>query len=424
MRIFNKTLIALSAVSLMSSFAFAQTVAIKGGKVMTMSKKGTFKDGVIIIKDGKITALGKGIKIPKGAKIIDAKGKVIVPGFMQSVSTLGQAGIPSLSSARDSSARGSGMTASFTVKYALNPYSNIVADNRRNGLTRAVSAPSLSGGLFSGTSAVITLDGQRDLRIKDGPMFASLRAGGNGNVSWAKIRIIMDQVKHYQKNRARYMKGQGRRDYMLSSADMDALIPVALGVKKIAITLSGRNDILSAIDFKKEYGIDLIIIGAEEAWMVADELAKSKIPVVIDAMANLPSGHDALGSTLKNAAYLEGAGVLFSLTATGVGSTHTAYLVTQFAGNAVAHGLSYQGALKAITVNPAKIFGISKTYGSLKVGMDADVVIWDGDPLEVTSNTEHVFVRGIEYELKSRRSMLRDRYLDLKGENKKPFARR
>jgi imidazolonepropionase-like amidohydrolase len=231
-------------------------------------------------------------------------------------------------------------------------------------------------------------------------------------------------VKHYQKNKKRVLMGQGRRDYILSSADMEALIPVALGKKKVAIILAGRNDIRQAIALKKEYGIDLIIIGAAEAWMVADELRDAKIPVVINSMANLPSGHDGLGSTLKNAARLEKAGVLFSLAATGIGTTHTAYLVTQFAGNAVAHGLSYEGALKAITVNPAKIFGISKTYGSLSVGMDGDVVVWDGDPLEVTSNTDHVIVRGVEYELKSRRTMLRDRYINLNGENKTPFARR
>lgn len=409
MRKFLKAGAMALSLSLLPFAAGAETVAITGGKVITMGKSGIIDGGTVVIEDGKIKQVGKEVKIPSDARLIDATGKVVVPGFMASDSRIGLSEISLTNDSNNHSAKGAPFSAAFDVRYGYNPDTPEVANNRAEGLTRTVAAPGGSGHLFAGSSAVVSLGAAPDM--VRGPMLAHLSDGGNASVAWTRMRIILDQVKAYAKDRSDVHEGEGRSGFLLSLEDMDALIPVVRGERKLALELERKADILQAIALKEEYDLDLILIGVPEAWKVAEELADAEIPVVIDAQADLPYKFTSLGSTLGNAARLEKAGVTFAIS--GLGVTHRAYLVSQWAGLAVAHGLSYEGALKAITVNPAKIYGISDSYGTLEKGMDADVVVWDGDPLEVTSNPDHIFVKGVEYPRVSRKTMLRDRYMKL-----------
>lgn len=397
--------------SLIATPAMAETIAIVGGTVHT-GVGAPINNGTVLIEDGKFIAVGMGITINEDARVINASGKHVTPGIISSSSTYGLSeGAAGLFSS-DTSANDSGMTASFDVKYALNSGSVVIQEGRRQGVTRAVSSPTSSGDLFSGSSALITMDNRTDMNFAEGPMHAKFGNAENRAVAWNRIRAIFDQTLDYERNQTRAMRGQSQH-YLLSFADMDALIPVVHGDKKLVIELGSEAEIRGAIQLKTDYGVDLIIQGAQEAWKVADELVDAGIPVIIHPEHNTLGNVTMAGTTFSNAARLEAAGVKFSIMS-GNGSLYYGHHVLQFAGMAVAHGMSHDGAIRAITINAAEIFGFDDVAGSIEEGKDADVVVWDGDPLEVTSNTDHVIVRGVEYELVSRRTLLRDRYLNLK----------
>jgi len=409
--------LATATLLLVTGPALAKTLAIKGGAVHTMGEQGVLENATVIIKDGRITAVGRDVTIPAGAEVIDAAGKVVTPGAMHSGSLLGLSEISLTKDSNEHSAKESPFSAAFDVRYGLDADSVVIADNRRQGLTHAISQPSGADGIFAGSGAVVSLTGGADMIFAKGPMVAYLEDSGNRNVAWAKLRLIFDQVKFYDSNRSRIRKGEGPDDFLLSAYNMEALAPVVKGRQKLVLVLNSANDIRQAIAFKRDTGADLILSGAAEAWKVADELARAQMPVIIDAQENLPDNFGKTGATLRNAARLDAAGVLFAISSGN--SNHNAYMVNQMAGIAVAHGLKWQSALAAITLNPARIFGIDKDFGSLEKGKVANIVVWDGDPLEITSNATHVLVNGVNHPLVSRRTLLRDRYLDL---NRKPFA--
>lgn len=397
--------------TLIATPVLAETIAIVGGTVHT-GVGAPIENGTVLIEDGKIIAVGMGITINEDARVINASGKHVTPGIISSSSTYGLSEGAAGKFSSDTSANDSGMTASFDVKYALNSGSVVIQEGRRQGVTRAVSSPTSSGDLFSGSSALITMDNRTDMNFAEGPMHAKFGNAANRAVAWNRIRAIFDQTLDYERNQTRAMRGQSQH-YLLSFADMDALIPVLSGDKKLVIEMGSEAEIRGAIQLKADYGVDLIIQGAQEAWKVADELVAADIPVIIHPEHNTLGNVTMAGTTFSNAARLEAAGVKFSIMS-GNGSLYYGHHVLQFAGMAVAHGMTHDGAIRAITINAAEIFGFDDVAGSIEEGKDADVVIWDGDPLEVTSNTDHVIVRGVEYDLVSRRTLLRDRYLNLK----------
>lgn len=397
--------------ALITTPVMAETIAITGGKVYTVS--GPAIDGAtVVIVDGFITAVGKDVEIPSGARVIDASGKHVTPGIISSSSQYGLSEGAAGKFSSDSSANNSGMTAGFDVKYALNSASVVIQEGRRQGVTRAVSSPTSSGDIFSGTSALITLDNQLDMNFAEGPMHAKFGNASNRAVAWNRIRAIFDQTLDYERNQSRAMRGQSQ-DYLLSFSDMEALFAVLSGDKKLVMEMGSEAELRGAIALKEDYGIDIIIQGAQEAWKVAAELAEAEIPVIIHPEHNTMGNVTMAGTTFSNAQRLEAAGVKFAIYS-GNGSLYYGHHVLQFAGMAVAHGLSHEEAVRSITLSPAEMFGFDDVSGSLDVGKEGDVVVWDGDPLEVTSNTDHVIVRGVEYELVSRRTLLRDRYLNLK----------
>lgn len=415
-----KLIVAVSvAFAFIGTAAFTQTMAIKGGTVHTLGKNGTMVNATILIVDGKITAVGQNVTIPKGADVIDATDKIVVPGFMHSGSSLGLSEISATQDSNEHSAKKSPFSAAFDVRYGLRSNSIVIPDNRRHGLTHAITQPSGSDGMFYGSGAVISLSSGTEMVFSKGPMVANPSQAGNRNIAWAKIRLIFDQVKYYEKNRGRFTRGDGPDDFQLSSLNMAALIPVIHGRQKLVLMVNSEDDIRQAIALKRDYGVDLILSGAVEAWKVATELVAADIPVIIDPQNNLPAGFSRVAATYRNAAHLAKAGVQFAISPGGMASNHNAHYVNQMAGMAVAHGLDWDRALEAITLSPAQIFGIDKSFGSLERGKVANIVLWDGDPLNVTSNPTHVIVKGVNHPLVSRRTMLRDRYLGLK---KKPFA--
>lgn len=391
----------------------AETIAITGGKLETMGPAGTVPNGTVLIVDGRISAVGVGIPIPGEARRIDAHGRVVTPGLFNSLTRLGLVEVSAVEGTADSEVKSDRITAAFDVADALNPRSTLIAVNRIDGLTRAVVAPSAGNSLISGQGAVIHLGAPADLLVRERvAMFAFLGergaelTGGARSAAILRLREVLQDAADFAANRKAFEAGD-RREYSLSRLDLEALVPVMRGELPLVVTADRASDIVAALRLAKELKLRLILAGVAEGWMVAGEIAAADVPVLVEPLDNLPSSFEQLGATIANAARLRTAGVRVAFMN---GDAHNARNVRQSAGNAVANGMTWHDALAALTTVPASIWGIAERYGSLEPGKDADLVIWDGDPLEVTTYADVVLIRGVEIPMESRQTLLRDRY--------------
>ncbi|MEE8296046.1 MAG: amidohydrolase family protein [Sphingomonadales bacterium] len=438
MRKFAKYLAPLLFAASTISLAHAEDVAIVGGTVHTMDGA-AIENGVVIISGDTIEAVGGAdTAVPEGYRVIDATGKQVTPGLMSAFTQIGLEEVSLEGSTIDHSITNTFYTAGFEVAKGFNPDTPIIAINRIEGLTRAVIMPGFgvpfnqnnSKSIFPGQAGIIHLGGGNDAVTSS--QAAVVVYPGNGDVGGARGAVMdyltgaLRESKPPAKKKRRSSSdagsgGPGR--FAKSPEDKAAFTKAVTGEIPLYILEDKASKILQLIALKEEFpDLDLVILSGAEAWVVAGDLAAADVSVVITGTDNLPGSFDSLAATLYNAARLEDAGVNFAIVAGGFSSTHNARLLPQDAGNAVAHGLSWQGALEAITINPARIFGIDDTVGSLTVGKEADVVVWDGDPLEVMTSPDHVFIRGEENPLVSRQTRLRERYIDLDAEKDKPLA--
>ncbi|HEX9107291.1 MAG TPA: amidohydrolase family protein, partial [Longimicrobiales bacterium] len=233
-------------------------------------------------------------------------------------------------------------------------------------------------------------------------------AGGSRAAAVLMLREALQDARDYAANR-RAFESNARRAYALSRLDLEALGPVIRRELPLAVSADRAADILEAIRLAREENVRLILTGAEDGWLVADQIARAGVPVVIDPMRNLPD-FEARGATLENAARLARAGVQLAF---ATFDAHNARNVKYYAGNAVSYGMPYDAALRAVTLEPARIFGIADRYGTLEPGKDADVVVWSGDPFELTTLVEHVFIKGREMPANTRQRELLQRYRTL-----------
>jgi len=398
--------------------AAAETVVITGATIHTLGPQGTIQNGTLVIEDGRIRAVGSSVAVPAGVRRIDARGKVVTPGLFDSLSRLGVVEVGAVEGTRDARVEDDRITAAFTVIDAFNPRSVLIPVNRIEGLTRAVVAPNAGKSLIAGQGAVITLGGPGDYLVRSPvAMFAVLGetgsrlAGGSRSAALLRLKEAFQDALDYAANRKAFEAGD-RRPYILSRLDLEALLPVVKGQLPLVVFVDRASDIESALRLAKDWKLKLILASVNEGWKVADQIAAAKVPVLLNPMDDLPASFESVGATLENAARLHKAGVTFAFM---TGDAHNARNLKQEAGNAVAYGLPWDAALAAITAVPARIWGISDRYGTLEPGKDADVVIWDGDPLELTTFADAVFIRGKEIPMKSRQTELRDRYKNLGG---------
>lgn len=405
------------AVSSAATGVRAETIAITNATVHTMTASGVLEDATIIIRDRKITAVASNAVVPKDAKIIDATGKIITPGLFDSYSYLGLVEISLAEETVDNYQISKRFSAGFDVADAINPRSTLIPVNRIEGITRALVAPlSTDGGShIAGMGAVIHLgstdkfiDRRQAALFADTGEFGGYLAGGSRAAAILQLREMLQDTQDYVANKLAY-EGQGRREYAAKRLDLEALEAVLEGRTPLVLKVDRASDIEAALRLARDFELRLIIAGGAEAWLVAAKLAAQNVPVLLDPMDNLPQRFETLGARLDNAALLHKAGVTIAFATI---DSHNARNLKQAAGNAVANGLPYEAALEALTVNPARIYHIADNYGSVAAGMDADLVIWDADPLEVTTFAEQVFIRGREIPMVSRQTLLRDRYLE------------
>ncbi len=398
--------------------AAAQTIAIMNGKVHTAAGA-VIENGDVIIQDGRITQIGADLSAPAGSVVIDASGKVVTPGIFSPYSSIGLVEVSAVADSNDSTPHeGFALGAALDALDAYNPSSSLIAINRTGGITRALSAPGIGDTLFGGRAAVIDMSGKVNSVTKANAaqvavlgIGAAERNGGTRMGGWAVMREFLDEAQSYHANPNDYV--QRPHDGRFAVSDLKALGSVLEGEQPLMVRVDGANDIRNLIKLKDNYGLKVIIVGGAEAWLVADELSAANIPVIVDALYNLPRQFEHLGATLKNAARLNAAGVKISFFNPPGRGAHNLRYLTQMAGNAVSEGLPYDAAIKALTIYPAEMFGLESTLGSLQPNKIADVVIWDGDPLEVTVRPEVVFINGQRQDLSNRQTALRDRYRDL-----------
>ena len=412
---------------LLTHLVDAKSIAIVGAKVHTMSSQGTIDNATVLIKNGKIQSVMQGETALSGYEIIDAKGKVVTPGLIGASTSLGLVDVGFSAGTNDSNSSLTSISntgAAFDVSYAINPESSLMAIARIEGVTSAATSMGRTGQLFNGQGALISLGDISDPVIQ-ARAFINTRLGNNGadtvggsrSVIWVTLEKALAEAKFAM---GRSLTPIDEWHGELSRADIAALIPVVKGEIPLLVDARRAADIRQVIALKqRQPQLNIVIIYATEGWRVAKELADSNIPVILDPEANLPFGFDQLGSTLKNAGRLASAGVEVSI---GI-ETHNIRLARQHAGNAVANGLSWDQGLAALTINVAKLYGIDDKLGSLEVGKIADVVIWSGDPLEITEAAELVLIAGEEIDMHSRQSKLRDRYLKLQTDKPMQYVR-
>lgn len=396
----------------------AQTVAITHARIATMGPAGEVS-GTVLVRDGRIVAVGDP-KVPADAKVIDGAGGIVTPGFVLADARLGVMDVAQVPMSVDRSQHNPGVSASFDMSDALDPDSVLIPVARLGGITRAVVTPLYddAGGRmlqFAGQAAVVDLGQRTEMLTR--PRVAMVielgeggaeRAGGARGAALAELRATLADVRAFMRNRAAYERG-ATRDFALSRGDLEALIPVVEGRVPLVVSVDRASDILEAIAFAREEHLRLILDGATEGWRVAAQIAAAGVPVIVDPRQDLPQDFAKLGARLDNAARLQAAGVTVVLK-DGEGGNYRARELRYGAGQAVAHGLPHAAALAAITINPARVFGIADRVGSIEPGKDADLVLWSGDPFEPLSQPRAILVRGIEQPLVSRQTLLSDRY--------------
>jgi imidazolonepropionase-like amidohydrolase len=398
--------------------AHAETIAIIGATVHTLGAQGTIQNGMVVIENGKIRAVGADVAVPTGARKIDARNKVVTPGLFDSLSQIGAVEVSAVEPSNDTQVEDDRITAAYNIADVLNPRSVLIPVNRIEGLTRAVVAPETGKSLIAGQGAVIHLGGPGDYLVRSpAAMFAVLGedgaelAGGSRGGAILRLREALQDALDYAANKQAFERGD-RREYALSRLDLEALVPVVKGTLPLVVGVNRASDIEATLRLAKEYHLKLILAGADEGWVVAKQIVEAKVPVLVNPLDDRPERFETLGATLENPARLYKAGVTIAFM---TGDAHNSRNLKQAAGNAVAYGLPWDAALAAITSVPARIWGIADHYGTLEPGKDADVVIWSGDPLELTTFPDAVFIRGVEIPMTSRQLELRNRYKDLGG---------
>jgi len=418
--------VCLAALVAGSRAARSQTIAIVGGKVYPVSGP-PIEGGTVLIRDGRIAAVGSGVAIPADAQRIDAAGKVVTPGLVNGATLVGLDEISSVPSTRENVARGRDrIAAAFRPWEGLNPRSVLITPTRDEGITSTVVMP--SGGLLSGQAAVLRLvnGGMADMLLRPSVgMVANLGPTGDGTPraeTLAKLREILEDARVYRTRRSDFERRQ-MRDLAASRIDMEAMLPVLDGREPLVVAVDRVSDIEAAMKIARDYSLKLVVRGGAEAWMVAEKLAAAKVPVLTGAMNSNPASFATLGQRQENAGMLSKAGVSVTLIGNAEGGSFdsfTARNVRYEAGNAVAYGMEWNAALRAITLTPAETFGVADRIGTLEAGKLADVVIWSGDPFEFASRAEQVFVGGVRMQAPSREDQLESRYKTLPPNYRRP----
>ena len=420
-----------AAIALMAGAAFAampaaaQDVAITNANLVIGDGSAPVAQGTVVIRSGRVVAAGANVAVPQGMQTIDAAGRYVTPGIVGGFSRVGLIEIDAVDGSNDADASESIYGPAIDIAPALNPLGVPVGVNRMNGVTRALVFPGASAGLFDGRGALVDLGADNNMVTRAGIFqYAELgeagaeRAGGTRASAILTFRNLLAEAAEFARSPATY---DGRsRDALLNRADAAALGRVLDGRDRLFIKVSRASDILAVINLLRDYPrIKATLVGAQEGWMVAREIAAAHLPVIASALSDLPTNFEQLAATQSNIGRMRAAGVTVGIGLVDDNETHRLAYARQYAGNLVAlrhvagaTGLSWDDAFATITSGPAAAAGMDDIVGSLRPGRVGDVVIWDGDPLEVTSAPAMVWIDGVAQSLVSRQTELLRRYME------------
>ena len=367
----------------------------------------------IYIKNGKIKNISNNLYDVEN--VIDASNMIVTPGFIATDTEIGIVEIGALSVTRDD--RPSMYNIGFSVFDAFNPNSTLIPWNRANGITSAITLPKYSSSPIGGLGSFFDLDSNLNISgIKDMVMVG--RVGGSSSGSRAETFALIEDLldlafsidSRVIKSNAEIIKFMSEMPLVshldLQIRDIHALYKLANTDLPLIIESNRASDILKLIDLKNKYNLNLVIMGAQEASLVVEQLKDSDIPLIVNPINNIPNSFDELASNINASARLEDAGITLMFNAP---RDHNYHLIRQGAGVAVANGMSYSGAIKALSSNVSKTFKLG-SKGLIEEGASADLMIWDADPLEPSSMPIKVFINGADTDLTTRSSRLRDRY--------------
>ena len=384
----------------------SETILLKGGLVHS-GNGDSAKTQDILISDKTIVGIGTNLIIDGNTRVIEVNGLPVTPGLISPMSNLGIVEINALDVTRDDES--DLLSAGFSIFNAFNPHSTGIPWNRSNGVTSAMSTPSASSFPIFGLGSHFVLDGSLEIKgSKDIAMFGRLGSSyGSRAETLSILESLLDIGKMVQTLSIEEILEMNLADQLeLQSQDIIALGKVVNDGMPFVIETNRAVDILQALFMKKKYGLNLVLVSVEEAPMVLDQLKESNTPVIIDPMDNIPNSFDELGSSLDLGKILDQAGIpiMFSTQ-----RSHNYHLMRQGAGNAVAYGMSYETAIKGMSNTVAQTFRLDNR-GSIETGKLADVIVWDGDPLEPSSFPKIVMIEGKLQDLSSRSTKLTERY--------------
>jgi hypothetical protein len=392
--------------------ASAQDILIKGARVHTVTAAGTLENADVLVQAGRIAAVGSGLAAPTGATVIEAKGRELTPGIFGGLTQLGLEELSQEPSTVDSELK---LTApawqhnwrpEFDITPAFNSRSALIPVARVEGVTWAMSTPSRNHSLIAGQGAAFTLDGRLDAAL-DGSKTLFVNWGsdaiaGSGGSRAAQYMLFDQAIREVR-------QPETAHEGALLLPEGRAALKAYLAGGRVVFEVERAADIHQVVRYATQHGMKAVISGGDEAWIVAQELAAADVPVILNPLNNLPNDFDRLGARLDNAKLLNDAGVRIAF---DYEESHQAGKNRQLAGSAAAHGLPRDAALAAITAGPADIFGLGAERGRIEKGKVADLVLWSGDPLEVTSIADQVWIAGNAVNMRSRQTELRDRYLE------------
>jgi len=422
----KKLLIAAAAMG--AAFpAAAQTVAVTNARLVIGDGSAPVENGTVVVRDGRVVAAGAGVAVPAGVPVVDAGGRWVTPGLFAGFTRMGIVEVDGVSETDDSAAGNSPFNAAIDVSPAVNPKTSAITVNRAEGITRAVVAPEARGSIFAGQGAIIDLGVDMDAVSKPRAFQFMVygeeggrRAGGSRPAAIAMLKNILFEVRDYARAPAGF--ADRGKDALLTRADAQALVPVVTGQVPLLVHVERASDILVVLDLKREVpALKLVLVGANEGWTVARQIAAAKVPVLASALSDLPASFEQLAATQSNIGRMQAAGVTVGIGMINDDEARQARLIKQYAGNLVAltkvpgaSGLDWGQAFATISSKPAEAMGMGGDYGSLRPGRRGDVVVWDGDPLEIGTAVVKLFIDGVEQPIETRQDQLRKRYFDPK----------
>ena len=432
----------------------AQNIVIKNATVVIGDGSEPIRGGTVIIQNGKITSTDPGITLQRPDEEIDAQGKWVTPGIVAGFSRLGLAEVDlGADGSDDTETDGSPFSAAIDVTPAINPKASTIAVSRADGVTRAVVAPVAGRSIFAGQGAVIDTGDDMDPVLRARAFqFVELgesgagKAGGSRSAAFVLFRNALREardlggippsgyipiragrqpaeVPYEEQPNPNLLTRQAQRseDVLLTRFDAAALVPVMTGRQLLLVHVERAVDILNVLDLRREFPrLRIALVGATEGWTVADRIAESGVWVIASALNDLPASFEMLAATQSNIGRLRAAGVKVAIGMIDDNDTRYQRNQRQYAGNLVAlgklpgaSGVSWGEAFAMISSRPAEAVGLGKEIGSLAPGRRGDVVIWSGDPLELNSAPEAVWIDGVRQPLGNHQTKLRDRYRSL-----------